>query len=908
MKISKITLRNLFSKGQKPNQEAFFNFFDSFWHKDEEINQSSVKGLESTLSNKLDKGVETTLLNAFNDAVKTSVSGVKGEAFPNSSPTHYDPATYPNGLYEKWDVTTAGTYVNFIKADNNPVEVTTADLNLNQIQIAVTNGVAKKLTKLLPQAQNKIDVWVAGNYSSGKQVINPDDQSIYEANTNVTSTDIPGISNKWDKKVGGQSNTAKYKKIVILGDSTIAAFSCRTTTVASHIFSEFEKSEGFDAVSLAVPGHTINQQLTEWNNYSEKQNIDIIIVQVGLNDLNQSSSTIIANYQALIDQINATRKPGAKVVISCMSPARENLSAWPNGYSNWLALNNAIMTTITGADYRNDYHVSIMSDGNGNLKSIYDCGDHVHENQAGADVIVQGFRNVIFKINPVDNTNKALKYFFEQPTGDSILDKDFQLLETGNPSLYNVSIQQNKILQSNNSLITYSESGYYFYVYKDIPLEQGKRKINRIDLSILLIGNSSGGNNANLVGVKHDGTTVGLLSYSGTAPTGLQNYSFDLTDFKSISLGLFVSGASGALDQHVKFYTEGLGAVEDSVYNLIQTKAPKSNDIDLIEFGCVGDGVTDDTAKFNEAIALAMTTGQRIYGRSGKYKVKSLIIPKTAEWKQIEIYGDNFPVPTYGTIGTVPTYATTQKGMVILSDYAEVGDKGVIYAEPHPSTFLNFSFVSIVLRNMVIRTYDNPKTCGIQALSAIQLTLENVFVDTGVYNVQASQPIIHSGGIVMPGHSNGAMSYLKNVWVSGYYYGIVLYEHVYGEQVVVHSNVHGLALRFAEHAIYFTRVLSQRNTNVVTVEGACRFEIAQLNCEYVGSGQSDSNNAWQKTQYELNDPSNLGAGRITYANSRGAVGANNVFRINGGANVIVKYINSDTRLTGAGVPDPNPIV
>jgi len=209
MKISKITLRNLFSKGQKPNQEAFFNFFDSFWHKDEEIDQSSVKGLESTLSNKLDKGVETTLLNAFNDAVKTSVSGVKGEAFPSSSPTHYDPATYPNGLYEKWDVTTAGTYVNFIKADTNPVEVTTADLDLNQIQIAVTNGVAKKLTKSLPQAQNKIDVWVAGNYSSGKQVINPNDQSIYEANSNVISSDIPGVSTKWVKIVGGESEPTK---------------------------------------------------------------------------------------------------------------------------------------------------------------------------------------------------------------------------------------------------------------------------------------------------------------------------------------------------------------------------------------------------------------------------------------------------------------------------------------------------------------------------------------------------------------------------------------------------------------------------------------------------------------------------------------------------------------------------
>ena len=33
---------------------------------------------------------------------------------------------------------------------------------------------------------------------------------------------------------------------------------------------------------------------------------------------------------------------------------------------------------------------------NGNLASQYDCGDHIHENQAGADIIIEGFRQMIF--------------------------------------------------------------------------------------------------------------------------------------------------------------------------------------------------------------------------------------------------------------------------------------------------------------------------------------------------------------------------------------------------------------------------------------------------------------------------------------------------------------------------------
>lgn len=150
MKISKLNLRQLFAKGLKPTQDTFYNLFDSFWHKDELIDLEAVKDLKTTLDNKLDSSVEETLLTAFNDAVSTTVSGIKGEAFPNSSPTLYDPVTYPNGLFEKWDVKTAGTYVNFISSTSAPIVVTTADLDSKFVQISVTNGVAKKNTTAIP--------------------------------------------------------------------------------------------------------------------------------------------------------------------------------------------------------------------------------------------------------------------------------------------------------------------------------------------------------------------------------------------------------------------------------------------------------------------------------------------------------------------------------------------------------------------------------------------------------------------------------------------------------------------------------------------------------------------------------------------------------------------------------------
>ena len=194
------------------------------------------------------------------------------------------------------------------------------------------------------------------------------------------------------------SNEIIPKSVVLIGDSTITNYACRPDTIASRLFTTQEISQGWSATNLAVGGHTINNQLSVWNSYSGKQNHDIIIIQIGLNDMNTASATTIANYQNLINTINSTKKSGAKVFISCMLPAKQRWIdlGWVNGQSNWLALNNAIMSTITGVDKRNNYHVALLSDANGNLATQYDCGDHIHENQAGADIIIQGFRGLIF--------------------------------------------------------------------------------------------------------------------------------------------------------------------------------------------------------------------------------------------------------------------------------------------------------------------------------------------------------------------------------------------------------------------------------------------------------------------------------------------------------------------------------
>ena len=73
MKISKITLRNLFTKKSTPNQEAFWNLFDSYWHKDDPIDIAAVNGLENQLANKLGLDAQNTITQAFENALENAI-------------------------------------------------------------------------------------------------------------------------------------------------------------------------------------------------------------------------------------------------------------------------------------------------------------------------------------------------------------------------------------------------------------------------------------------------------------------------------------------------------------------------------------------------------------------------------------------------------------------------------------------------------------------------------------------------------------------------------------------------------------------------------------------------------------------------------------------------------------------
>jgi hypothetical protein len=325
---------------------------------------------------------------------------------------------------------------------------------------------------------------------------------------------------------------------------------------------------------------------------------------------------------------------------------------------------------------------------------------------------------------------------------------------------------------------------------------------------------------------------------------------------------------------------------------LVSAMPLKAATFNAKDYGAVGDDRSDNTAAFTKCLdAIIAAGGGKMVLPDGIYRGRIIIPPVSKpipSWITIEIVGESEPTPVFGTIGSFPpgNHGTILKSL-------ETSGPAVISANPsNNALYMNFSAVNVVLRNLDVRTYYNPKISGIDLGSALQCRLENVFIHTGIYNVQAAKPEHGTKGLVTPANNNAALTILRNVTVTGYHTGIVVNEHTHGDHIVLGSNIHGLEFATANHASRFDRVSAMRNTHHITVTGRHGFSIGQLNIENSGPRQTDTHNEWQKIAYDINDPQNLGIGDINWWVVLGNLGPVEDFKQNGGSGIRSRRIGA----------------
>ncbi len=220
----------------------------------------------------------------------------------------------------------------------------------------------------------------------------------------------------------------------------------------------------------------------------------------------------------------------------------------------------------------------------------------------------------------------------------------------------------------------------------------------------------------------------------------------------------------------------------------------------VLEHGAVGDNKTDNTEAFSACLkAVIEAGGGRMYLPSGVYHGR-ILVPAVSRpipsWLTVEIVGETEPTPVFGTIGSFPLLVNG----TIVKCLSQSGPAVISALSSSESLYGGFSAVNVVLKNLDVRTYDDPGIGGIDLHFALQCKVENVFVNTGVYNVQASKPTHGTKGLVTPACNNAALTVLRNVVVTGFQTGIVVNEHTDGDNIVVASNIHGLEFVFAHHA------------------------------------------------------------------------------------------------------------
>ena len=337
-------------------------------------------------------------------------------------------------------------------------------------------------------------------------------------------------------------------------------------------------------------------------------------------------------------------------------------------------------------------------------------------------------------------------------------------------------------------------------------------------------------------------------------------------------------GAAFAVEGNGKL-SSTVGTAEARVFN-------------VLKYGAVGDDKTDNTAAFSACLkAVIAVGGGRMVLPAGVYR-GGIVIPAVSKpmpsWITVEITGELEPTPVFGTIGSFPLL----NNGVIVKSLSKAGPAVISASSSPASLYGGVSAVNVVIRNLDVRTYDDPGIGGIDLQYALQCRIENVFVNTGLYNVQASKPTHGTSGLITPAVNNAALTILRNVVVTGYHTGIVVNEHTDGDNINLGSNINGLEFVAAHHASRFGRVCAQRCTHAIAVTGKHGFSIEQLDIEIAGPGQTDDNNKWQATAYDINDPDNLGRADIKYWVVEGNVGAVEKFTRNGGSSIRARRIGS----------------
>lgn len=233
----------------------------------------------------------------------------------------------------------------------------------------------------------------------------------------------------------------------------------------------------------------------------------------------------------------------------------------------------------------------------------------------------------------------------------------------------------------------------------------------------------------------------------------------------------------------------------------------------------------------------------------------------------------------------------------ILNGFGIVGpdNSGVSY--PH------FSSLFVRLENITVRHTNNPQKVGIDFKHIGCCDLENIAVDNGVNPYQSLQPSnANVFGVRLPGDSNNASVKVRNLYIVGYYTGLVAGEHADIDNLFIQSCYNGIVYPFAHHCSRIGHVVLCQCPYGIVANGIHRLAIDLLDCEHGTVGGP----VWMNLVTDVYDPSNQLQGELKYHCVTAGIGHDDSFNAVGAAGLRMKKLSSGQMYAGGNTPPPPP--
>lgn len=323
----------------------------------------------------------------------------------------------------------------------------------------------------------------------------------------------------------------------------------------------------------------------------------------------------------------------------------------------------------------------------------------------------------------------------------------------------------------------------------------------------------------------------------------------------------------------------------------------------VVDYGATGDGSTDDTSSIQDAIDAAEAAGGGVvYFPAGVYVVNGalqdtgrsnaqLMLPRRdyvdTEQITIEFQGAFAPPNIASVVGatTIPDNHSVIKGTL------NAGAGGALLGAQGPvGTLELFTNVYFVCRNLTFRMPSNPVLTGLNLLKVAAVDLDNVIVDTGSYDVAglSAETTSTSYGIKLPDINNGACTKLGTVNVIGFYNGMLINEHIVGQNVNIWGCLRAVESAASNHASIFQRLgIYHCVRGIIGIGGESWLNVDQLNLEHAASG------TWAPV-YDIDDASHYLKGRISsWHTVLAGTGADTTLLVNGANIFRRRKINAD---------------